>query len=188
MELSLTTKASWSASVLRIHLRAWFSYTQEIWGGGGLCMPVPNITDAVLEVAITPCTPPAGGTPVLGPVPLSSEGPSSWKARGVPTPHEDVWGLALCKNRRLLCGSQFILCERPRPGLGMAASSPVQTCGLTDSLWQRAPDVKVLGQVMETNMRMGEVEEEGDGWKYKSSRMSLCLIAAKCSTRAIRPK
>lgn len=160
-------------------------------GRGGrteLRMPVPNMMDTVPGAAIAASTPPAGTYPGFGPVPLSLEGPSSWKVRAIPTPQEDVWGLALCKNRRLLCGSQFILCERPRPGLGSAASSPVQTRGLTDGLWQRAPGPKVLGQVMETNMRMGEGEEEGDGWKYKSSRMSLCLIAAKCSTRAIRLK
>lgn len=115
-ELSSTTKASQNCLALRICLHAWFSYTQEIWWGE-LRMPVLNMIDAVLGRrgeggAVRLSTPSAGGTLVSGLVLRSSESHSFWKVRGVPTPHEDVWGLALCKNRHLLCGSQFILCER----------------------------------------------------------------------------
>lgn len=47
------------------------------WGGQELHMPLPNFMDAVPEAAIAPGTSTAGGIPVLGPAPLSSEGPSS---------------------------------------------------------------------------------------------------------------
>ena len=40
-----------------MRLRERFSYTREICGEGALRLPVPNIADAVSEVAIAPGTP-----------------------------------------------------------------------------------------------------------------------------------
>lgn len=111
-----------------------FAILGKVQGQGGCCA-VPNMMDAAPNTLL------AGGTPVLGPVPLSSEGPSSWKVRGVPTPHEDVWGLACCKNIRLLCGSQFILCERPRPGRVLPTPALCKHAG-----WQTVCDKGLLAQ------------------------------------------